>query len=194
MSLNDEKNPVKEPKDDTACGCAQPGTAEKDINGTVSQNEAKEQEPKAETSSPTEELKAKLNETEEKYKRVLAEYQNFRSRSQKERESLYLDNVASTALGFLPVLDTLERAMTQESNEEFKKSLGLVAKQCSECLDRFGIKPFAERGDIFDPHLHDAVMHTEDDELGSGVIAEVLLKGYMLGDRVVRHAMVKVAN
>lgn len=194
MSLNDEKNPVKEPNDDAAHSCVQPETGEMDVKGTVSQTETKRQEPKAETPSPSEELEAKLHEIEEKYKRVLAEYQNFRTRSQKERENLYLDNVASTALGFLPVIDTLERAMAQESNEEFKKSLGLIFKQCDECLDRFGIKTFAERGDSFDPHLHDAVMHTEDDELGSGVIAEVLLKGYMLGDRVVRHAMVKVAN
>ncbi|MEA4919604.1 MAG: nucleotide exchange factor GrpE [Clostridiaceae bacterium] len=194
MSLKDEKNPVNEPKNEADCGCAQPKSTEADIKGTVSPDEAKKQAPASETPSPVEELASKLHETEEKYKRVLAEYQNFRARSQKERESLYLDNVASTALGFLPVIDTLERAMAHESNEEFKKSLGLVVKQCSESLDRFGIKPFAERGDSFDPHLHDAVMHTEDDELGSGVIAEVLLKGYILGDRVVRHAMVKVAN
>lgn len=139
-------------------------------------------------------LESRLAETEDRYKRVLAEYQNFRTRSQKERESLHLDSVASTVAGFLPVIDTLERAMLQETDEGYKKSLELIIKQYNECLDRFGVKAFAQRGDQFDPQLHNAVMQTEDDQLESNMVAEVLLKGYILGERVVRHAMVKVAN
>lgn len=140
------------------------------------------------------ELEKQLAESEDKYKRVLAEYQNFRSRTQKEREGLYQDSVASTVASFLPVIDTLERAMEQESDENFKKSLELISKQYIECLDRLGVKPFGERGEPFDPNLHNAVMHVDDEELGAGVIAEVLLKGYIMGERVVRHAMVKAAN
>ena len=140
------------------------------------------------------ELEESLAQLDDKYKRVLAEYQNFRARSQKEREGLYLDNVASTVGAFLPVIDTLERAHEQEKDEGFKKSLELIIKQYSECLDRLGVKPYGQRGEEFDPQLHNAVMHVEDDELEASVIAEVLLKGYKLGERVVRHAMVKVAN
>lgn len=140
------------------------------------------------------ELEKQLAESEDKYKRVLAEYQNFRSRTQREREGLYQDSVASTVASFLPVIDTLERAMEQESDENFKKSLELIIKQYTECLDRLGVKPFGERGEPFDPNLHNAVMHVDDEELEAGVIAEVLLKGYIMGERVVRHAMVKAAN
>ena len=144
--------------------------------------------------TPENDLEKKLAELDDRYKRVLAEYQNFRTRSQKEKDSLYLDSVASTVAGFLPVIDTLERAMGQEADEGFKKSLELIIKQYDECLERFGVKPFAERGDAFDPNIHNAVMHVEDDSLEGNVVAEVLLKGYMLGERVVRHSMVKVSN
>lgn len=149
---------------------------------------------KGSAETPENDLEKKLAELDDRYKRVLAEYQNFRTRSQKEKDSLYLDSVASTVAGFLPVIDTLERAMGQETDEGFRKSLELIIKQYDECLERFGVKPFAERGDAFDPNIHNAVMHVEDDSLEGNVVAEVLLKGYMLGERVVRHAMVKVAN
>ncbi len=139
-------------------------------------------------------LEAEVAALDDRYKRVLAEYQNFRTRSQKEREAMYLDNVASTVAGFLPVIDTLERGMAQEQNEAFKKSLEMVIKQYNDCLDHFGVKAFGARGDQFDPNMHNAVMMTEDEELESGMIADVLLRGYALGDRVVRHAMVRVVG
>ena len=156
---------------------------------------AQEAEEPNETPEPTreEQLEARLADTEDRYKRVLAEYQNFRSRSQKEKDALYLDSVCATAAGFLPVIDTLERALEQESDEGFRKSLELIMKQYNECLERFGIKPFGERGETFDPNLHNAVMQAEDEELETNTIAEVLLRGYILGERVVRHAVVKVA-
>ncbi|MBQ2327091.1 MAG: nucleotide exchange factor GrpE [Clostridia bacterium] len=165
------------------------------INQQGEAQEAEENEAQQAELSPTQELETKLAETEDRYKRVLAEYQNFRTRSQKEREAMYLDNVASTVNGFLPVIDTLERAMLQETDERFKKSIEMIIKQYTDCLDHFNVKAYAERGDVFDPNLHNAVMMCDDDELESGAIAEVLLKGYILGDkRVVRHAMVRVAN
>lgn len=181
MSVSQEKDEeIKQPA----------GTADtKEAAETAEKPEEAEKQPE-----PTreEQLEKQLAETEDRYKRVLAEYQNFRSRTQKERESLYLDNVASTVAGFLPVIDTLERALGQESDENFKKSLELIIKQYLECLEHLGVKPFGERGDAFDPGIHNAVMQSEDDELESGAVAEVLLKGYALGDRVVRHAMVRV--
>ena len=174
MSLNEEKEKA----------AAQPQAEETPKTDDV----------KGPAETPENDLEKKLAELDDRYKRVLAEYQNFRTRSQKEKDSLYLDSVASTVAGFLPVIDTLERAMGQETDEGFRKSLELIIKQYDECLDRFGVKPFAERGDAFDPNIHNAVMHVEDDSLEGNVVAEVLLKGYMLGERVVRHAMVKVAN
>ena len=138
-------------------------------------------------------LETELAAMEDRYLRVLAEYQNFRNRNQKEREAMYLDNVASTITGFLPVIDTLERGMAQEQNEDFKKSLEMIIKQYTECLDHFNVKAFGVRGEAFDPNLHNAVMMMEDAELESGMIADVLLKGYILGERVVRHAMVRVS-
>ncbi len=144
--------------------------------------------------SREQQLEAELAATEDRYKRVLAEYQNFRNRSQKERESMYLDNVASTVAGFLPVIDTLERGMSQETDERVKKALEMVIKQYNECLEHFNVKAFGARGDDFDPNMHNAVMMMADEELESGKIADVLLKGYALGDRVVRHAMVRVSE
>ena len=139
-------------------------------------------------------LETELAAMEERYLRVLAEYQNFRNRNQKERQAMYLDNVAGTVAGFLPVIDTLERGMAQETDERFKKSLEMVIKQFDDCLSHFNVKAFGERGDDFDPNMHNAVMMMEDPELESGKIADVLLKGYALGERVVRHAMVRVVG
>ena len=107
---------------------------------------------------------------------------------------MYLDNVASTITGFLPVIDTLERGMAQEQNEDFKKSLEMIIKQYNECLDRFGVKAFGARGDQFDPNFHNAVMHTEDESLGENVISQVFQKGFKLGEKIIRFAMVQVAN
>ena len=143
---------------------------------------------------PLEELKKQLSETEDRYKRVLAEYQNFRTRTQRERESLYLDSVASTVEAFLPVMDTLERAVMQETDEGFKDSLGRIIKQYSDCLERFNIKPFGQIGEVFNPKFHNAVMQSDEEGLEPNTIAEVFSKGYAMGDRIIRYAMVKVAN
>jgi molecular chaperone GrpE len=95
----------------------------------------------------------------------------------------------------LPVLDNLERAENQPStDEEYKKGVSLVYKQFLDCLEKMGVTPCGEAGQSFDPNLHNAVFHEEHEELGENVITEVLSKGFMLGDRVIRHAMVKVAN
>ena len=174
--------------------------SEEEILETVAEEAAEAaeaaEEETAETAEPTREqqLEAELAATEDKYKRVLAEYQNFRTRSQKEREGMYLDNVAGVVAGFLPVIDTLERGMAQETDERFRKSLEMVIKQFEDCLSHFNVKAFGLRGDDFDPNMHNAVMMMEDPELESGKIADVLLKGYALGERVVRHAMVRVAE
>lgn len=177
MSLNEEKN--------------NPMAAEAAEEKETQNTEAAE--PRTEPSRE-QQLEAELAAMDDRCKRVLAEYQNFRTRSQKERESMYLDNVAATVAGFLPVADTLERALAQETDEGFKKSIEMILKQFGDSLERFQVKPFGVRGEAFDPNLHNAVMMTQDDGVESGQIAEVLQRGYILGDRVVRHAVVRVAE
>ncbi len=148
--------------------------------------------------SQTEALESRIRELEaaaesqlDQYKRVLAEYDNFRKRSAKEKESIYADVTAQTVSAFLPVLDNLERAAARE---DASQGTQLIHKQFCEVLAKLKVEPCAKVGDAFDPNLHNAVMHIEDETLGENVIAEVLLQGYTLNGRLVRAAMVKAAN
>ena len=139
--------------------------------------------------------KAKNAELEDKYKRTLAEYQNFRTRSQREKEGTYSDAVAATIAAFLPVLDNLQRAAAAESKDpDFKKGVEMTLKGYQELLDKYSVVPTAEVGQEFDANFHNAVMHIEDEELGENLVAEIFQQGYKMGDRVLRHAVVKVAN
>lgn len=131
----------------------------------------------------------------EQYMRLAAEYDNFRKRSQKERESAYADAKLDTAAKFLPVFDDLERALAQPTSDEpYARGVELIAQEFSEIIDKLGMKPVGEVGESFDPLYHSAVMHIEDESLPKNVITEVFQKGYISGDKVVRFALVKVAN
>lgn len=144
---------------------------------------------------PAEELRDKLSEQEDRYRRMLAEYDNFRKRSARERETLYTDAYAVAITTLLPVVDNLERAAQQAcSDTEYQKGVGMIAKQMLDILEKGKITPFAAPGDAFDPQKHNAVLHVEDEAFGENVICEVLLRGYAMGDKIIRHAMVKVAN
>lgn len=161
-------------------------------------NEAPETQAGSQTAGQTEALEARIKELEaaaesqlDQYKRVLAEYDNFRKRSAKEREAIYADVTAQTVSTFLPVLDNLERAAARE---DASQGAQLIHKQFCEVLSKLKVEPCAKVGDAFDPNLHNAVMHIEDEALGENVIAEVLLQGYTLNGRLVRAAMVKAAN
>ena len=152
----------------------------------------------AETAPTADTLEAKVQQLEElnaaqqdQYKRVLAEYDNFRKRSAKEKETIYADVTAQTVSEFLPVLDNLERAAARE---DASQGAQLIYKQFCDVLSKLKVEPCAKVGDAFDPNLHNAVMHIEDETLGDNVIAEVLLQGYTRNGRLVRPAMVKVAN
>lgn len=145
--------------------------------------------------SPEEILTAELEKTQDQYKRMLAEYDNFRRRSQKEREGIYADAALTVVGAMLPVLDNLERALAVESTDEaFKKGVELTVKQFYECLGKLNVEEIPAKGEQFDPALHNAVMHIEDDKCDDNTVVEVFQKGFRMGDRVVRHAMVKVAN
>ena len=141
-----------------------------------------------------EKLKKELAETSDKYLRMLAEYDNFRRRTQKEKEGIYADAYESALSAVLPVADNLERAALCTDGESLSDGVKMIIKQFSEALGELGVEAYGARGDAFDPVVHNAVMQIEDEELGENTVAEVLQKGYKKGDRILRHAVVKVAN
>ena len=127
---------------------------------------------------------------------MMAEYDNFRRRSQKEKEGIYGDAVADVVGAMLPMVDNLERAAVASAGEEnaVAKGLEMTLRSLNEMLEKLNVSSFGEVGDIFDPNLHNAVMHVEDESLGESVISAVHQKGYKKGDRILRYAMVTVAN
>ena len=141
-----------------------------------------------------EKLKKELAETSDKYLRMLAEYDNVRRRTQKEKEGIYADAYESALSAVLPVADNLERAALCTDGESLSDGVKMIIKQFSEALGKLGVEAYGARGDAFDPVVHNAVMQIEDEELGENTVAEVLQKGYKKGDRILRHAVVKVAN
>ena len=142
-----------------------------------------------------EKLAAELADMQDRYKRMLAEYNNFRKRSQKEKESVYDDATIATAAIFLQVLDNLDRALAQPTTDEaYKKGVEMIHRQFCECLSKLKITEAPGAGEQFDPNIHNAVMHVEDESCDDNTIVEVFQKGFLMGDRVVRHSMVKVAN
>lgn len=136
--------------------------------------------------------KAELAEMNDKYVRMLAEYDNFRRRSQKEREGVYNDAYVDAVSEILPIIDNLELAAKYSDAESVSKGVQMILKSCGDTFEKIGIKEIDSK--TFDPNFHNAVMHVEDDAYGEGEIVEVLQKGYIKGDKVIRYAMVKVAN
>lgn len=153
------------------------------------------QEEQAAEPTPEEALQASLREQEDKYLRLLAEYDNYRKRSQKEKENAWTTAKADTAKEFLPVYDNLERALKQETTDKaYAKGVQMIMTQLKTVLEKLGIEEIPALGETFDPNFHNAVMHMEDDSLGENTVAEVFQTGFKIGDKVIRHAMVKVAN
>ena len=151
-----------------------------------------------ENTEPTveEKLTTELNETKDKLLRVMAEYDNFRKRSQKEKEMAYGDTKASTIAEFLPVYDNFIRAMSTDATDldSFKKGIEMIFNQYGETFKKLGVESFGEKGETFDPNIHNAVMHGEDDTLPENSISDVFSTGYKMGDRVIHPAIVKVVN
>ena len=145
--------------------------------------------------SELESLKDQVAGQEDKYLRLAAEYDNYRKRTAKEKESLWTDVKADTAGAFLPVYDNLERALKQDTADEaFKKGVEMTMNQLKEVLTKLGITEIPAQGQPFDPKYHNAVMHVADESLGQNVVAEVFQTGFQCGEKVIRFAMVKVAN
>ena len=149
-----------------------------------------------ETKKKCAEAEAKAAELQDKYTRLAAEYDNFRKRSQKEKEGVYGEAIEDAVKGLLPVIDNLQYASKygNADPEKFAEGVKLILDKLPENLAKLNVKPFGTPGDTFDPNLHNAVMHEENDAYGEGEIIDVLQCGYLYGDRVIRYAMVKVAN
>lgn len=168
----------------------------------MSKEEKKEEKKEAKKADEIIELKKKIEsqkveieETEDRLKRVAAEFDNYKKRSAKEKDALYNTLIADIVSSFLPIIDNLEKAAEAETkDEEYKKGVELVLKQFKDVLSSKGVKEIETIGKTFDPELHEAVSSIVDENLGEKEIAQEYRKGYMIGDKVIRHSMVIVAN
>ena len=157
--------------------------------------EKKHEDAKQQEASEFEKAQQALAQEHDSYLRLAAEYDNYRKRSQKEKDNLYTEIRSETVEKFLPVYDNLERALAQETQDAaFKKGVEMTMNQLVSVMEKLGVESFGAAGDHFDPQLHNAVMHAEDETLGENVIKEVFQKGFRVGDKVIRFAMVTVAN
>ena len=146
--------------------------------------------------SKTAELEKELAASKEAHIRTLAEYDNYRKRTAKEKENTWVDAKAVCIAELLPMLDNFDRALgvTDSDFESYKKGVEMIYQGFCDTLKKLGVEAFGDEGDEFDPNFHSAVMHIDDESLGENVLAQVFSKGYKLGDKVLRPAMVKVAN
>jgi molecular chaperone GrpE len=209
--MNEEKKELEqetEPVTDTGAAeapAAEPETAEsREVNSEAAKDPEKEPEKKekrrfgkkpSKEEEKIESLEKENAELNDRFLRICAEYDNFRKRSQKEKDALYGDIKANTVLQFLPVYDNLERALKQGTEDEaYRKGVEMIMTQFCSTLEKLGVKEIECLGQKFDPSMHNAVMHVDDEEKGENEIVEVFQKGFMLNDKVIRFAMVKVAN
>ena len=171
------------------------------VEETVQTPEASEA-PEAAEQAPEVPETGEVNPWEEKYNaehdarlRLAAEYDNFRKRTIKEKDAAYGNGKADAVTKMLPIYDNLERALNQPTEDAaFKKGVEMTMAELVKILDGLGVEIFGEVGDSFDPNMHNAVMHVENEELGENVIAQVFQKGFKIGEKIVRFAMVQVAN
>ena len=159
-------------------------------------NEATEE---AQEKDPLDEANEKLAEAEDKYLRLYAEFENYKKRTQKEKDARYADAVIDSVAEILPVLDNLDRALavevTSEDAKSFKEGVEMTKKQMVDSLLKLGVTEITAVGEQFNPNLHNAVMHIDDETVGENVVVEEFMKGYIYkNERVVRYSMVKVAN
>ncbi len=173
----------------------QAGESPETVEKETAAEETAEENTADERDAVIEELNKKLLEANDKYLRTVAEYDNFRKRSQKEKEAIFSDSKTDIIGKFLPVIDNFERAASAETDlESYKKGIEMTVNQLLDVFKSLGVEAYGEKGEEFDPNIHNGVMHIDDENLGENVISEVYMKGYKLGDKVIRHATVIVAN
>ncbi len=171
-------------------------------SGEIKEEDVNSDSEKKDTDNNLEELLEKKEaenlELTDRIQRMAAEFDNFRKRTQKEKERIYVDALSDVAGKFLPIVDNLQRAIDAAENDEgqgLKEGVNLVFKQIIDVLDKLQIKPIEAVGSSFDPAIHNAVMHVEDDSIDSNIVVEEFQKGYIYKDEtVIRHSVVKVAN
>ena len=190
-----KKKPIEEELEQEAVEEAAEEAAEEAVEETPEDvtEETPEEEP---ADDALDNLQKALEEEQNRYLRLMAEYDNFRKRSAREKDGIYTDAKADTFTSLLPVLDNFDRAFENEdaSPEDFRKGVEMTRDQLVAVFEKAGVESYGEAGEPFDPNLHNAVSHIEDPEQGENVLAQVFQKGYKLGDKVLRHAMVVVAN
>lgn len=158
---------------------------------------AEEKSESAETPDPQiQELETALAAEKDKLLRTAAEYANYRTRTEKEKSAIYTNAVSDTVKEILPIADNIERAIeaSQNAPEEYRKGLELISNQLARTFEKLDITSFGEVGEQFDPEFHNAISSTDSDELESDTIAKVFQKGYKIGDKIIRHAMVQTVN
>ena len=194
LNAQEEESSEETEAEETAAAAEEAGETEET-------EEAAETEESAEAEEAAEDSDSKSAELEKRYMSLYAEYDNYRKRTQKEKENLYAEAVADVAKEFLAVIDNIDRAVTtakdadENSVAKVIEGIELLGKQAGDILAKIGVEEIkAERGEKFDPNLHEAVMHVEDDDLGEQEIAMVFTKGYMYKGKVIRHVVVQVAN
>ncbi len=176
----------------------------KEENNVVENEEVNQEEAKKDTkeNNTIEKLKAQLKEEKEKsdeyyehLKRNMAEFDNFKKRISKEKDMMYNTISASVISELLPILDNFEKALNSESTDEsYKNGMAMIYGQLIDALNKIGVEEIEALNTTFDPNFHEAVMHVEDENFGEKEVVEVFRKGYKIGDKIIRHAMVKVAN
>lgn len=176
----------------------------KEENNVVENEEVNQEETKKDTkeNNTIEKLKAQLKEEKEKsdeyyehLKRNMAEFDNFKKRISKEKDMMYNTISANVISELLPILDNFEKALNSESTDEsYKNGMTMIYGQLIDALNKIGVEEIEALNTTFDPNFHEAVMHVEDENFGEKEVVEVFRKGYKIGDKIIRHAMVKVAN
>lgn len=180
---NEHTGPAKEPETEQTA----PETPEAELPPA--------DEPEKETPSAAEPQPEKPQADSERYLRLMAEFDNYKKRSARERENIYTDVRVDTVTKFLPVFDNLERAMkTETADEAYKKGVEMTFNQLMDVFKKLGVEEIESVGKPFDPAVHNAVMHVEDEARGENEIVEEFQKGFRIGDKVIRFSMVKVAN
>ncbi len=195
MSKKKEKNPVQEaavaPEEVLEEQAGEAETAEPEAEPQADTPGEEPETAPEEVDSPAQEQMI----PKEQFLRLAAEYDNYRKRTAKEKENLWTDAKADTVQAFLPVYDNLERALKQDTADEaYKKGVEMIMSQLKEVFAKLGITEIEAQGKPFDPNLHNAVMHIEDENLEENTVAQVFQAGFMLGEKVIRFAMVQVAN
>lgn len=170
--------------------------AEKKENTSAEQTEEKKEAKEKQSDSDYEKLKKEYDTQKDQFLRMAAEYDNFRKRTEKEKLATYDNAVAATVEAFLPVVDNFALAMASSADvsEDFKKGLEMIEQKLQNALKQLNVTEFGERGEEFNPEFHNAIARTDDDELEEDHIVQVYQKGYKIGDKIIRHAMVQISN